>query len=178
MWNTGGGVIGHVGVAIGNGQVVHNSSSAGYKLAKMPVTGMTFHSAIRLGATGTATGDTTSDTTGDTSGDKKEWNAADAKAAQEKELTSAFAMLKQGFEGIIKPSEVAAATDATKQAKDKAVRASNSGIGAVIASTTKQTATPPPQAPPQTIILPSTHKRTMSIEQLYNPQTSMFQYTP
>ena len=178
MWNTGGGVIGHVGVAIGNGQVVHNSSSAGYKLAKMPVTGMTFHSAIRLGATGTATGDTTSDTTGDTSGDKKEWNAADAKAAQEKELTSAFAMLKQGFEGIIKPSEVAAATDATKQAKDKAVRASNSGIGAVIASTTKQTATPPPQAPPQTIILPSTHKRTMSIEQLYNPKTSMFQYTP
>lgn len=55
MWDTGGGVIGHVGVAIGGGQTVHNSSSAGYKLAKMGVTGMKFHSAIRLGETGTVT---------------------------------------------------------------------------------------------------------------------------
>ena len=55
LWDTGRGEIGHVGVAIGNGQTVHNSSSAGYKLAKMGITGMKFHSAVRLGGTTDAT---------------------------------------------------------------------------------------------------------------------------
>jgi len=54
MWDYGGGVIGHVGVAIDGGRAVHNSSSAGYKLASMPITAMKFHSAVRLGATSAA----------------------------------------------------------------------------------------------------------------------------
>lgn len=62
LWDTGRGEIGHVGVAIGGGQTVHNSSSAGYKLAKMGVTGMKFHSAVRLGGTTAATGDPASGT--------------------------------------------------------------------------------------------------------------------
>jgi hypothetical protein len=68
MWDTGGGVIGHVGVAIGNGQVVHNSSSAGYKLAKMGVNGMKFHSAIRLGETGTISSSSQTQSTSTTGG--------------------------------------------------------------------------------------------------------------
>jgi hypothetical protein len=115
MWDTGGGVIGHVGVSIGNGQVVHNSSAAGYKLAKMGINGMKFHSAIRLGETGTISSSSQTDTssTSTTTGGKSllesGGNAADEFQSADMELKKALELWASAFGGSTKSTATAVA---------------------------------------------------------------------
>lgn len=166
MWDTGGGVIGHVGVAIGNGQVVHNSSSAGHKLAKMGITGMKFHSAIRLGKTGTVSGSDTSSSGGDTSG------GGDQEMSPEQQLQAALGTLTSSISDVNKslygPSEsspssqISGQTTSTDKAKTEAqnaaqtlsTRAATAGAAASVAAS-KPAPTPPPTPPKMIPIMTS-----------------------
>jgi hypothetical protein len=113
LWDTGGGEIGHVGIAIGDGQTVHNSSGAGYKLAKMGITGMKFHSAVRLGGTTAAPGDPASGTD-PASGAAPAGGAPPATSADPSAgLAVAFDKLNSMLYGTPMPSAPAGAAAAT-----------------------------------------------------------------
>lgn len=193
MWDTGGGVIGHVGVAIGNGQVVHNSSSAGHKLARMGVTGMKFHSAIRLGQTGTitASGDQSSTDTTTEGGSNRllDMDPLDAmrrafdafaggpqavQAAGNELGTKAFAPASQGGANIgTATTAVAFQKDLLKQNTLNTAAASVAGAKAATAQQKGQVPPAPPAAKP--IILPGP-SRSLDIAHL-NPRTSITAYS-
>lgn len=168
LWKMPNGGIGHVGVAIGGGQVVHNSSSAGYKLAKMPVTGMTFHSAIRLGATGAATGSDTTGTTGsETGGTGGGAGEADPLKLMADSIDQLNAMSGKptavGAAPAANTSAVSQATTAADAEKERLKIASKQAAAAVGASVVQQaaatkatTGTAVAQVPTsQPIVLPS-----------------------
>lgn len=170
MWDIGRGIIGHVGVSIGGGQVVHNSTAAGYKLAKMGINQMKFHSAIRLGKTGTVgssdtTGTTGSETggTGGTGGDAGEGDPLKLMAESIDKLNAMRSPTAVGASPSASTSAVSQATTAADTEKDRLKTASKQAAAAVgaaavqkAAATNATTGSAVAQVPTsQPIILPS-----------------------
>ena len=115
-------------------------------------------------------------------------NTTDSSSSTSSTPTDAFAQIESAISGLnekvfgITPSEsVGTATDKVKGEKDKADKANKdaqvAGAAALVNSAGKTAPGKPAVAPPPPpVILPSIHKRALTVEQALNPRASMIQY--